>query len=150
MQNLSLEILANGGLHRNKHFNIFRVNLVQLFVKVHNEKMHFQKVECLVKAVKKCFLKKLRARLIHVFKNWKLLFENICGNTCGWKSALKCVKCCLKNENGCLKIQTKHPLSVWLTLIKVTVWEINYQKRQCIYKSISSRLDKFLYYLDNQ
>ena len=27
------------------------------FQKVHNEKMHFQKVECLVKAVKKCFLK---------------------------------------------------------------------------------------------
>ena len=29
------------------------------FQKVHNEKVHFQKVECLVKAVKKCFLKKL-------------------------------------------------------------------------------------------
>ena len=38
---------------------IFRVSLVQFFVKVHNEKMHFQKVECLVYAVKKCFLKKL-------------------------------------------------------------------------------------------
>ena len=36
-----------------------RVSLVQFFVKVHNEKMHFQKTECLVKAVKKCFLKKL-------------------------------------------------------------------------------------------
>ena len=35
------------------------VNFVQLFVKVHNEKVHFQKAECLVKAVKKCFLKKL-------------------------------------------------------------------------------------------
>ena len=69
------------------------------FQKVHNEKVHFQKVECLVKAVKKCFLKKL---------------------------------------------------SVWLALIKATVWGINYQKGQCIYKSISSRLDKFLYYLDNQ
>ena len=53
---------------------------------------------------------RLRARLVHVFKNWKLLFENICGNTCGWKSALKCVKCCLKTKNGCLKTQTKHPL----------------------------------------
>ena len=39
-----------------------------------------------------------------------MLFENICENTCGWKSALKCVKCCLKTENGCLKSQTKHPL----------------------------------------
>ena len=29
------------------------------FQKVHNEKMFFQKVECLIKAVKKCFLKKL-------------------------------------------------------------------------------------------
>ena len=27
--------------------------------KVHNEKMYFQKAKCLVKAVKKCFLKKL-------------------------------------------------------------------------------------------
>ena len=52
----------------------------------------------------------IRARLVYVFKNWKLLFENICGNTCGWKSALKCVKCCLKTENSCLKSQTKHPL----------------------------------------
>ena len=50
------------------------------------------------------------ARLVHMFKNWKLLFENICGNTCGWKSVLKCVKCCLKTEDGCLKTQTKHPL----------------------------------------
>ena len=36
-----------------------RVSLVQLFVKVHNEKMEFQKAECLIKVVKKCFLKKL-------------------------------------------------------------------------------------------
>ena len=27
----------------------------------------------------------------------------------GEKSVLKCVKCCLKTENGCLKTQTKHP-----------------------------------------
>ena len=44
---------------------------------MHNEKVHFQKVEYLVKAVKKCFLKKL---------------------------------------------------SVWLALIKVAIWGINYQK----------------------
>ena len=50
------------------------------------------------------------ARLVYVFKNWKLLFENIFGNTCGRKSTLKCVKYCLKTENGCLKTQTKHPL----------------------------------------
>ena len=24
--------------------------------------------------------------LVYVFKNWKLLFENICRNMCGWKS----------------------------------------------------------------
>ena len=29
------------------------------FQKMHNEKVHFQKTECLVKTVKKCFLKKL-------------------------------------------------------------------------------------------
>ena len=51
------------------------------------------------------------SNLVHVFKNWKLLFENFCGNTCGWKSVLKYVKCCLKTKNDCSKIQTKHPLS---------------------------------------
>ena len=54
----------------------------------------------------------VRARLVCVFKNWKLLFKNIYGNTCGWKNVLKCVKCCLKTENSCLKTQTKHPLKV--------------------------------------
>ena len=53
---------------------------------------------------------KFRARLVHVFKNWKLLFKNFCGNTCGWKNVLKYVKCCLKTENCCLKTLTKHPL----------------------------------------
>ena len=33
------------------------------FQKVHNEKMHFQKPECLVKTIKNCFLKKLSVRL---------------------------------------------------------------------------------------
>ena len=56
-------------------------------------------------------VKLLRARLVYVFKNWKLLFENIYGNTYGWKNVLKYVKCCLKTENGCLKTQTKHPLN---------------------------------------
>ena len=28
----------------------------------------------------------LRVRLVHVFKNWKLLFENLCKNTSGWKN----------------------------------------------------------------
>ena len=42
----------------------YRVSLVQLFEvgvfqKVHNEKVFFQKVDCLIKAVKKSFLKKL-------------------------------------------------------------------------------------------
>ena len=49
------------------------------------QKVHFQKVECLVKAVKKYFLKKL---------------------------------------------------SVWLAIIKVAVWKVNYQKGQCIYKRV--------------
>ena len=37
----------------------YRVSLVQLFEKMHNEKVEFQKAECLVKAVKKCIMKKL-------------------------------------------------------------------------------------------
>ena len=41
-------------------------------------------------------------------------------------------------------------LSVWLTLIKLAVWGLNYEKGQSICKSISSRLGKFLYYLNNQ
>ena len=55
---------------------------------------------------------RLRARLVHVFKKWKLLFENICENTCEWKSVWECVKCCLKTKNCYLKIQTKHPLNI--------------------------------------
>ena len=47
--------------------------------------MLFKKTECLVKVIKKCFLKKL---------------------------------------------------SVWLALIKVVVWGVNDQKRQCIYKGV--------------
>jgi len=35
------------------------VSLVQLFEKVHNEKVFSKESECLVKTVKKCFLKKL-------------------------------------------------------------------------------------------
>ena len=52
---------------------------------MHNKKVHFQKAKYLVKAVKKCFLKKM---------------------------------------------------SIWLALIKVTVWGVNYQKGQCIYKGV--------------
>ena len=74
----------------------------------------------------------LWACLVHVFKNWKLLFENICKNTCGWKSTLKCINCYLKTENNCLKIQTKHPLALnfentsggfqfWATVFKVII-----------------------------
>ena len=59
------------------------------------------------------FIEFFRARLVHVFKNWKFLFENFCEKTCGWKSVLKYVKCCLKTENCCLKTLTKHPLSLW-------------------------------------
>lgn len=48
-------------VHKNFH-NIYIdlwVSLVQFFIKVHNEKVHFQKAEYLEKAAKKCFLKKL-------------------------------------------------------------------------------------------
>ena len=64
---------------------------------------------------------RLRVRLVRVFKNWKLLFKKIYGNTCGWKSVLKCVKCCLKTENDCLKTQTKHPLSVCLPSVSIAL-----------------------------
>ena len=60
---------------------------------MHNKKVHFQKAKCLVKAVKKCFLKKM---------------------------------------------------SIWLALIKVTVWGVNYQKGQCIYKGVYFILFFFL------
>ena len=73
----------------------------------------------------------LRVRLVHVFKNWKLLFKNFCGNICGWKSVWKCVQCYLKTENCCLKTLTKHPLSLWQNRVlefKVLFfsWEIFY------------------------
>ena len=64
------------------------------FQKVYNEKVFFQKIECLVKLIKKYFLKKL---------------------------------------------------SVWLVLIKVTVWGVNYQKRQCIYKGVYFILKSILW-----
>ena len=41
-----------------------RVSLVRLFEKVHNEKVEFQKVECLVKTIKKCIMKKLSVWLV--------------------------------------------------------------------------------------
>ena len=46
---------------------------------MHNEKVHFQKAECLVKTVKKCFLKKLRLCLVTVFVFYfqKLVFDNV-------------------------------------------------------------------------
>ena len=53
----------------------------------------------------------IRTHLVYVFKNWKLLFENICENMCRWKSIWKCVKCCLKTEKCYLKTQTKRALS---------------------------------------
>ena len=59
---------------------------------------------------------KIWGRMVHVFKNWKLLFKNICENMCEWKNALKYVKCCLKTKNNRLKTQTKHPLITQATL----------------------------------
>ena len=73
------------------------------------------------------FFATLRARLVYVFKNWKLLFENFCGNTCGWKNVWKCVKYCLKTENSCLKTQTKHPLRYYKsTMIGFYCFTLNY------------------------
>ena len=46
--------MQNGKIYAQADVIALMVSLVQLFVKVHNEK-----AECLVKAVKKCFLKKL-------------------------------------------------------------------------------------------
>ena len=57
------------------------------------------------------FFKCLRVCLVHVFKNWKLLFKNFCENTCGWNSVWKYVKCCLKTKNCCLETLAKHPLT---------------------------------------
>ena len=86
-------------------------------------------------------------------KNWKLLFANICENTCGWKSVWKYVKCCLKNKNCCLKIQTKHSLCVFkkdfvLTYIYIYIYthththhiQSNVTLHIPLFKSLSSRL----------
>ena len=73
-------------------FSFFKLGFLKKlsFQKVYNEKVFFQKTECLIKVVKKCIMK----------------------------------KCFLKK------------LNIWLALIKVTVWGINYQKDQCIYKGV--------------
>ena len=63
-----------------------------------------------------------RARLVYVFKNWKLLFKNFCRNTCRWKSVWKYVKYCLKIENCCLETLTKHPPNDSLTIGYQTVF----------------------------
>ena len=41
------------------------------FQKVHNEKVHFQKAECLVKIVKKCFFEKTEY-LVKTYKSGSL------------------------------------------------------------------------------
>ena len=43
-----------------------------------------------------------------------------------------------------LKIDFLKKLSVWLTLIKVTIWGIDYQKGHCIYKGVYFILFFFL------
>ena len=47
-----------------------------------------------------------------------------------------------------LKFDFLKKLSVWLVLIKVTVWGINYQKEPCIYKGIYFILFFFINFLD--
>ena len=67
---------------------------------MHNEKVLFQKAECLVKAVKKCFLKKLSFQKEH---NENMFFQK--------------VECLVKTVKKCFLKK----LSVWLALIKVAV-----------------------------
>ena len=47
-------------------FGFFKLGFLKKlsFQKMHNEKVFFQKAECLVKDVKKCFLKKLSVWLV--------------------------------------------------------------------------------------
>ena len=60
-----------------------------------------------------------------------MLFENIYGNTCGWKSTLKCIKWCLKIKDYCLKTQTKHPHTDQKTDIKrERIWKAKYRKKK--------------------
>ena len=33
-----------------------------------------------------CVWMGVRGCLVHILKNWKYVFENMCGNICGWKS----------------------------------------------------------------
>ena len=67
---------------------------------MHNEKVFFQKAKCLIKAVKKCFLKKLSFQKGH---NEKVIFQKA-------ECLVKVVKMCFLKK-----------LSVWLALIKVAV-----------------------------
>ena len=60
-------------------------------------------------------VKKLSFQKVH---NEKVYFQKV-------KSLVKIVKKCFLKK-----------LNVWLALIKVTVWGINYQKWQCIYKGL--------------
>ena len=79
-----------------------------------------------------------RTRLVCVFKNWKLLFKNICRNTCEWKSVLKCVKYCLKTENDCLKTQTKHPhRHLEDSIAGLNFWRLNL--RLYLYSALSNK-----------
>ena len=102
--------------------------------------------------------KLLRVRLVYVFKNWKLLFENICGSTCGCKSALKCAKCCLKTEKCCLKTQTKHPLNFFNTKLlsyliepnKITFLNLFFLQKNLNYTLNISLSCKFLLYIMNK
>ena len=43
------------------------------------------------------FTRRFGVHLVYVFKNWKLLFENICENTCGVKKYIKIRKILFKN-----------------------------------------------------
>ena len=79
-----------------------------------------------------CSCRWFRACLVHMCKNQKLLFKKFCENTCGWKSVWKYVKCCLKTENCCLEILTKHPLIVGLN----TPYNYNRRNQHWYFKNI--------------
>ena len=69
-----------------------------------------------------------------VFWNWTLWKSGVF-KKCGMKLDFffKKAKCLVKSVKKCFLKK----LSIWLALIKVIVWEINFQKELCIYKENS-------------
>ena len=70
-------------------FNFLKLGFLKKlsFQKVHNEKVFFQKTECLVKVVKKCFLKKLSIWLVFI----KVVKKCFLKKLCVWLTLIKVV-----------------------------------------------------------